>query len=118
MKSNLLKSVVVAGVTAATLSFAAPPASAMNQEELIARMGTAAGISNRDARQALLAFVEVTTSALKIGDRVSIPGFGVFTVATQAARTGRNPRTGRMIKIEAKRVVKFKAGGLLSSKIN
>ena len=69
------------------------------------------------AKRALDAFVNNTTKALKKGDRVALVGFGTFSVSKRAARKGRNPQTGKEIKIAAKKVVKFKAGADLSKKV-
>lgn len=63
-------------------------------------------------------FVKVVTAALKKGDRVALVGFGSFSISRRAARTGRNPQTGKEIKIAAKNVVRFKAGADLSKKVN
>ena len=68
--------------------------------------------------KALDAFGETTGQALKKGDRISLVGFGSFSVSNRAARTGRNPQTGKEIKIAAKNVVKFKAGSELAGKVN
>jgi DNA-binding protein HU-beta len=62
--------------------------------------------------------VEAVTKSLTKGDRVSLVGFGSFSVAKRAARTGRNPQTGKAIKIAAKKVAKFKAGTDLNKKLN
>jgi len=85
---------------------------------LIDAMADNAGFSKADATRALDGFVEATTSALKKGDRISLVGFGSFSVSNRAARTGRNPQTGKEIKIAAKNVVRFKAGSELSGKVN
>ncbi len=90
----------------------------MNKAELIDAMASNAGISKADAKRALDGFVDATTKALKKGDRISLVGFGSFSVSKRAARTGRNPQTGKEIKIAAKNVVRFKAGADLSSKVN
>ena len=90
----------------------------MNKAELIDAMAENAGLSKADAKRALDGFVEATTVALKKGDRLSLVGFGSFSVSSRAARTGRNPQTGKEIKIAAKNVVKFKAGADLSSSVN
>jgi DNA-binding protein HU-beta len=82
----------------------------MNKTALIEAIATEAGISRTDAKKALNAFIHSTSVALKNGQKVSLPGFGTFSVTTRAARTGRNPRTGAEITIPAKRVPKFKAG--------
>jgi DNA-binding protein HU-beta len=90
----------------------------MNKAELIDAIAADAGLSKADAKKALDAFVGATTTALKTGDRISLVGFGSFSVSTREARTGRNPQTGKEIKIEAKKVVKFKAGAELAGAVN
>ena len=90
----------------------------MNKAELIDAMAEGAGLSKADAKKALDAFVDTTSTALKKGDRISLIGFGSFSVSQRAARTGRNPQTGKEIKIDAKNVVRFKAGADLSKKVN
>lgn len=90
----------------------------MNKAELIDAMASDAGISKADAKRALDAFVNTTTSALKKGDRLSLVGFGSFAVTKRNERKGRNPQTGKEITIKAKNVVKFKAGADLSDKVN
>ena len=90
----------------------------MNKAELIDAIAADAGLSKADAKKALDGFVNATTSALKKGDRISLVGFGSFAVSKRAARTGRNPQTGKEIKIAAKNVVRFKAGADLSGKLN
>lgn len=89
----------------------------MNKAELVEAMAASAGLSKADAKRALDAFISNTTAALKKGDRVALVGFGSFSVSNRAARKGRNPQTGKEIQIEAKKVVKFKAGADLSEKI-
>ncbi|TVR40552.1 MAG: HU family DNA-binding protein [Cryomorphaceae bacterium] len=89
----------------------------MNKAELVEAMAANAGLSKADAKRALDAFIGATTDALKKGNRVSLIGFGSFAVSTRAARTGRNPQTGKEIQIKAKKVVKFKAGADLSDKV-
>ena len=89
----------------------------MNKAELVDAIASEAKITKADAQRALDGFVESTTKALKKGDRVALVGFGSFSVAKRAARTGRNPQTGKPIKIAAKKVVKFKAGAELASKV-
>ncbi|MFN4121720.1 MAG: HU family DNA-binding protein [Flavobacteriales bacterium] len=89
----------------------------MNKAELIDAIASKAEISKVDAKKALDAFVDATAAALKKGDRVALVGFGSFSVSSRAARKGRNPQTGKEIKIAAKKVVKFKAGSELSSKV-
>ena len=89
----------------------------MNKAELIESMATEAGITKADAKRALDAFVGATHKALKQGERVALVGFGSFSVAKRAARKGRNPQTGKEIKIAAKKVVKFKAGSELTKTV-
>jgi len=91
----------------------------MNKAELIEKIATEAGLSKADAKRALDAFVGSTTEELKKKDgRVSLVGFGSFTVAKRAARTGRNPKNGQPIEIAAKNVVRFKTGSDLADAIN
>lgn len=90
----------------------------MNKAELIDAIAASSGISMADAKRALDGFIDVTAGALKKGDRISLVGFGSFSVSKRAARTGRNPQTGKEIKISAKNVVRFKAGSELSGKVN
>lgn len=90
----------------------------MNKAELIDAIAADAGLSKADAKRALDGFVNATSSALKKGDRISLVGFGSFSISKRAARTGRNPQTGKEIKIAAKNVVRFKAGADLSKKVN
>lgn len=89
----------------------------MNKAELIETISGEAKITKADASRALEAFMTVTTKTLKKGDRVALVGFGTFSVSKRAARNGRNPQTGKPIKIAAKKVAKFKAGAELSSKL-
>ena len=90
----------------------------MNKAELIDSIASNSGLSKADAKKALDGFITSTTDALKKGDRISLVGFGSFSVSKRSARTGRNPQTGKEIKIPAKNVVKFKAGSDLSSSVN
>ena len=89
----------------------------MNKAQLIDSIADKADISKADAKKALDAFVGSTTDALKKGDRVALVGFGSFSVTKRSARTGRNPQTGQTIKIDAKNVVKFKAGSELAGTV-
>ena len=74
----------------------------MNKAELVDAMSAEAKLTKADAQRALDAFVNATTKALKKGDRVALVGFGSFSISKRAARTGRNPQTGKAIKIAAK----------------
>jgi DNA-binding protein HU-beta len=87
----------------------------MTKAELIASIGKEARISKAAAEKAINAFTNTVMKALKKGDKLALTGFGTFSVAKRRARTGRNPQTGREIKIPATRVAKFKAGNLLKS---
>jgi len=80
-------------------------------------MAGEANLTKADAKKALDAFIKTTSDALAKGDRVALVGFGSFSVATRAARTGRNPQTGQELKIAAKKVVKFKAGSDLAETV-
>tara|TARA_A100001015_G_scaffold284791_1_gene351632 strand:+ start:839 stop:1111 length:273 start_codon:yes stop_codon:yes gene_type:complete len=90
----------------------------MNKSELIDAMAADAGISKAAAKTALESLIGSVESTLKGGGRVSLVGFGSWSVSKRAAREGRNPQTGATIKIAAKNVVKFKAGADLSSSVN
>ena len=82
----------------------------MNKAQLIDAIAAEAGLTKADSKKALDAYIKATTMALKKSDRVALVGFGSFSVAKRSARTGRNPQTGKEIKIAAKKVAKFKAG--------
>jgi DNA-binding protein HU-beta len=89
----------------------------MTKAELVAAMAKEAKIPKVSAERALNAFAGAVTKALKKGDKLTLTGFGTFCVAKRRARTGRNPQTGKEIKIAATRVAKFKAGNLLKSAV-
>ncbi len=89
----------------------------MNKAELVAKMADDAGISKTQANAALDSMIEAVTKTLKGGGKVTLVGFGTFTVTKRQARTGRNPQTGEAIKIKAKKVAKFKAGKELAAKM-
>jgi DNA-binding protein HU-beta len=89
----------------------------MNKAELIAKIAEDAGITKVQANATIDSFVGAVTKTLKKGEKVTLVGFGTFSVSKRAARNGRNPQTGAVIKIKAKKVAKFKAGKDLSSKI-
>ena len=87
------------------------------QQQSIEKLAADAGISKKQAGAALDSFTEAVAKTLKKGDKVTLVGFGTFSVSKRAARTGRNPQTGEKIKIKAKKVARFKAGKDLSGKI-
>lgn len=89
----------------------------MTKAELIAVMAGGAGISKAAASKALDAYVGAVTKELKKGGKLGLVGFGTFSVTKRKAREGRNPQTGKTIKIPAKKVVKFKAGKGLADKV-
>ena len=89
----------------------------MNKAELIAKLADDAEITKTQANAALDSFIEAVTKTLKGGGKVTLVGFGTFSVSKRAARNGRNPQTGAVIKIKARKVAKFKAGKELSAKM-
>jgi DNA-binding protein HU-beta len=89
----------------------------MNKTELIDAIAKQASLSKVSARKFLNAFVDVTSTTLVSGDRVTLFGLGTFSVVERSARTGRNPITGASLKVPAKKVVKFKAGSDLSDQV-
>lgn len=89
----------------------------MNKAELIAKIAEDAGITKTQANASIDSFVEAVQKTLKKGDKVTLVGFGTFSVTKRKARNGRNPKTGETIKIKAKKVAKFKPGKDLSEKI-
>jgi DNA-binding protein HU-beta len=89
----------------------------MNKQDLISAIAQRSGLTKIDAKKALDAYIDATSKALKKGDRVALVGFGSFSVSKRAARKGRNPQSGKEIKIPAKKVVRFRAGALLSKSV-
>jgi DNA-binding protein HU-beta len=90
----------------------------MNKTDLINGMAENAGITKAAAKKALDGLLIDIEGSLQKGNRVSLVGFGSWSVSRRAARDGRNPQTGASIKIKAKNVVKFRAGSDLSDSIN
>jgi DNA-binding protein HU-beta len=88
----------------------------MNKSELIAEMAKALN-SKKDAESAVNSLLDAISSALKKGDKITLPGFGTFKVSKRKARTGRNPRTGEAIKIKAHKVPQFSAGKKLKDAV-
>ena len=82
----------------------------MNKVTLVAKIAEKSGLSKKQAKLALGAFIDSVTEALKEGDKVQLMGFGTFEVKERAARTGRNPLTGATIEIPASKTPTFKAG--------
>ncbi len=90
----------------------------MNKAELVAAMAKEAGLTKVDAEKALKAFTDTVSKELKKKGKVQLIGFGTFETRKRAARTGRNPQTGKDIKIAAATVPAFKAGKALKDLVN
>jgi DNA-binding protein HU-beta len=90
----------------------------MNKTELIDAIAKSADITKIDAAKALSGMISAISGSLAKGGSVTLIGFGTFSVTERAARTGRNPSTGKEIKIAAKKVAKFKPGKALSDTVN
>lgn len=89
----------------------------MTKSELVAKTAEKAGITKASAERAVNAAIEAVVEALVKGERVAIPGLGVFNIRTRKARKGRNPRTGKEITIPARKVVSFTAAKSLKEKV-
>jgi len=89
----------------------------MHKTELINQIAEKADLTKKDSEKALNAFIEIVTEALKAGDEVQLVGFGNFQVKPRAAREGRNPQTGKPLKIAASNVPSFKAGKTLKEAV-
>ena len=90
----------------------------MNKTELVAAIAEQAGVSKKDSEKTLKAFTDVVADELKKGGKVQLVGFGTFEVSERAAREGRNPQTGKAMKIKASKAPKFKAGKALKDMLN
>ena len=90
----------------------------MNKAELVAAVAAKTELTKKDSEKALKAFIEVVTEELQKGEKVQLLGFGTFEVAKRAAREGRNPQTGKAMKIAASKAPKFKAGKALKDEVN
>jgi DNA-binding protein HU-beta len=89
----------------------------VNKKDLIEKIAAKAGLKKVEAEKALEAFEEAVVEALKSGDKVTLVGFGTFSVYERKARTGRNPQTGKEIKIPAKKAPKFTPGKLFKDSV-
>ncbi|NWG04812.1 MAG: HU family DNA-binding protein [Syntrophaceae bacterium] len=89
----------------------------MTKAELISAVAKETKISKASAEKAINAFTSAVTKALKKRDKLTLTGFGTFSAAKRGQRTGRNPQTGKEIKIPAKYVAKFKPGNLLKNAV-
>jgi DNA-binding protein HU-beta len=90
----------------------------VNKNDLVAAVADSTGLSKADSARAVDGVFDAVTDALKKGDEVRLVGFGTFAVASRAASTGRNPRTGQTIQIPASKQPKFKAGKGLKDAVN
>ena len=90
----------------------------MNKQELVSAIVSDSGLSKVDSEKALNATTEAIKNALAKGESVQLIGFGTFSISERAARTGRNPQTGKEIQIAAKKVAKFKPGKTLGEAVN
>lgn len=90
----------------------------MNKGELVDQIASDAKVTKAQAQDALDSVLNNITKTLKKGNKVTLVGFGTFSVTKRSSRKGRNPQTGQEIKIPAKKVVKFKAGKELSDKVD
>jgi DNA-binding protein HU-beta len=90
----------------------------MNKADLIDKIAASTGISKSNAAMAIDTMVDSVTAALKKGDRVTLVGFGTFAISQRKARNGRNPQTGAVIKIAARKVAKFTPGIELKKAVN
>lgn len=89
----------------------------MTKADFVAAVGREADVSKATAEKVVNSSTAVLTKLLKKGDRLALPGFGTFSVSKRKARIGRNPQTGKEIKIPAAKVPKFKAGSLLKGAV-
>lgn len=90
----------------------------MNKNELIEKVSDTTGFTKSDTKKFIDSYIEVISKALRKGNDVSLVGFGTFKVTKRKARTGRNPQTGKEIKIPAKKVPAFRAGKALKDIVN
>jgi DNA-binding protein HU-beta len=90
----------------------------MKKTDFIDAVSEAASLSKSDAGKAVEAMITVITDALKKGDQVVLTGFGTFLVRKRESRSGRNPRTGQIIQIDASNVPAFKAGKAFKDALN
>ena len=90
----------------------------MTKKELISAVAEKAGLKKAAAEKAVNAAIEAVVEAISKGERVNIPGFGIFNIRERKERKGRNPRTGKEIKIPARKVVAFTAAKALKEAVN
>jgi len=90
----------------------------MNKGDLVEKVAKDCDISKAAAEKAINSVMDAILEAMSAGDKVTLVGFGTFSVAERAAREGRNPQSGKAIKIPAKKVVKFKVGSKLADAVS
>ncbi len=90
----------------------------MNKSELVSAIAAKTELSKKDAEKTLKAFIDVVTEELTEGGKIQLVGFGTFDVSERAARTGRNPQTGKEMNIPASKAPRFKAGKALKDAVN
>jgi DNA-binding protein HU-beta len=88
-----------------------------NKMDLVEKVAQTIGCTKADAERAVESIIDFITASLKKGEEVSVAGLGIFEAKTRAGRTGRNPRTGATIQIEAMKVPKFRASKTLKDAI-
>lgn len=93
-------------------------AKSMTKAELVSQIAQATGITKAQASAALAAATEAIGRSLLDGKKTTLPGFGTFSVSKRAARTGRNPQTGKSIRIPASTGVRFSASSTLKDALN
>lgn len=90
----------------------------MTKLEFVDAIAAKSGLTKADSSRAVEAFISVVTEGLKKGEKITLTGFGTYSVSKRAARDGRNPRTGEVVKIPARNSVSFKAGSKLKDSVN
>ena len=90
----------------------------MNKEELVQEISKKAGVTQKEAAEVLGAFIETVQKTVSKGKKVTLVGFGTFEARKRAARTGRNPQTGKELKIPARTVSSFSAGKKFTTVVN
>lgn len=90
----------------------------MTKDEFVAKLAGMAKVTKKQADEMFSGFIGMIAASLKKGERVALPGLGVFSVVQKKARTGRNPATGAAIKIPARKAVKFSVSSTLKQGLN
>ena len=89
----------------------------MNKTDIIDILARDAGINKRQASDAIESFMETVAKALRSGEKITLVGFGTFSVTRRAARKGRNPKTGETVRVKAKKVAKFRPSLELNARL-